>query len=108
MRDIAEVIVDVPVLQTNIPYEFKIPDELKSDIEPGMRVIIPFGKGNRRVQGFIISIKDKANFEGELKEIVALMDLAPVLNNEMIELGEWIAQKSYSFRVMVYQSMLPA
>lgn len=108
MRNIAEVIVDIPVLQTNIPYEFKIPKNLKQDIEPGMRVIVPFGKGNRRVQGFIISIKDQANYDGDLKEIVELMDIDPVLNEEMIDLGEWISQRSYSFRIMVYQSMLPA
>lgn len=108
MRDIAEVIVDIPVLQTNIPYEFKIPEKLKNDLEVGMRVVVPFGIGNRRIQGFITSIKDTADFEGELKEIVDIMDLAPVLNTEMIELGEWLAQKSYSFRIMVYQSMLPA
>lgn len=108
MRDIAEVIVDIPVLQTNIPYEFKIPEKLKNDLEVGMRVVVPFGIGNRRIQGFITSIKDTADFEGELKEIVDIMDLAPVLNPEMIELGEWLAQKSYSFRIMVYQSMLPA
>lgn len=108
MRDIAEVIVDIPVLQTNIPYEFKIPEKLKNDLEVGMRVVVPFGIGNRRIQGFITSIKDTADFEGELKEIVDIMDLDPVLNTEMIELGEWLAQKSYSFRIMVYQSMLPA
>ena len=108
MRDIAEVIVDIPVLQTNIPFEFKIPEKLKNDIEVGMRVVVPFGRGNRRIQGFITSIKDTADYEGKLKEIVDIMDLAPVLNTEMIELGEWIAQESYSFRIMVYQSMLPA
>ena len=108
MREIAEVIVDVPVLQTNIPYEFIIPDQLKDDIEVGMRVIVPFGQGNRRVQGFITSIKDESDFKGKLKEIIDIMDLAPVLNDELIKLGEWIAQKSYSFRIMVYQAMLPA
>lgn len=108
MRDIAEVIVDVPTLQTNIPYEFKIPEKLKNSVEEGMRVIIPFGKGNRRIQGFVIAIKEKANFAGRLKEIVDIMDLNPVLNKEMIELGKWIAKESYSFRIMVYQAMLPA
>lgn len=108
MREIAEVIVDVPILQTNIPFEFKIPEKLKEDIEIGMRVIVPFGRGSRHVQGFITAIKEEAEFKGKLKEIIKIMDLNPVLNSEMIELGEWIARESYSFRIMVYQSMLPA
>ncbi len=108
MRDIAEVIVDVPVLQTNKPYEFKVPKKLQEDLEVGMRVIVPFGRGGRRIQGFITLLKEDQEYDGELKEIIDIMDLNPVLNNEMIELGEWIAQSSYSFRIMVYQSMLPA
>ncbi|MDN6161498.1 MAG: primosomal protein N' [Atopostipes sp.] len=108
MRDVAEVIVDVPTLQTNEPYEFQIPENLIKNIEKGMRVIVPFGKGNRKIQGFVRLIKEKANYKGKLKEIIDIMDLTPVLNEEMLKLGEWIAQKSYSFRIMVYQSMLPA
>lgn len=108
MQQIADVIVDVPVLQTNIPYEFKIPEKFQEDITIGMRVIVPFGKGDRRVQGFITDLKEEQNFDGELKEILELMDLEPVLNLEMIQLGEWMAQTTYSFRISCYQTMLPA
>lgn len=108
MEYIAEVIVDVPVLQTNIPYEFKIPKSLQRDIAVGMRVIVPFGQGDRRIQGFITKLKNDQSFAGELKEIQELMDLEPVLNQELIELGEWMAQTTYSFRISSYQTMLPA
>lgn len=108
MSQIAEVIVDVPVLQTNIPYDFKVPEKLRGQIEVGMRVIVPFGQGNRRVQGFITALKDEQDFEGKLKEILEVIDLDPVLNKEMIELGEWMAQTTYSFRISAYQTMLPA
>ena len=108
MQRIAEVIVDVPTLQTNNPYEFKIPNKFQNDIAVGMRVIIPFGKGNRRIQGFVTAIKDNQIFDGELKEISNVMDLEPVLNKELIDLGEWMANTTYSFRISCYQTMLPA
>ena len=108
MQRIAEVIVDVPTLQTNNPYEFRIPTKFQNDIEIGMRVIVPFGMGNRRVQGFITDIKDNQIFEGELKEITNVMDLEPVLNQELIDLGEWMANTTFSFRISCYQTMLPA
>ena len=108
MRQIAEVIVDVPTLQTNSPYEFKIPEILQGEVAIGMRVIVPFGLGNRRVQGFITDLKHTQDFEGELKEISSVMDLEPVLNAELLDLGEWIAQITYSFRISSYQTMLPA
>src|SRR5699024_4959909 len=108
VQQIADVIVDVPVLQTNIPYEFKVPNNLQEDIAIGMRVIVPFGQRNRRVQGFITQLKTAQDFDGELKEIIDVMDLDPVLNRELIDLGEWMAQSTYSFRISCYQTMLPA
>lgn len=108
MPKIADVIVDVPTLQTNTPYEFVIPKDLEDNLNVGMRVIVPFGKGSRRVQGFITQIKDTATYKGKLKEISDIMDLEPVLNEELIELGEWLAQTTYSFRISCYQTMLPA
>src|SRR5699024_12447479 len=62
-------------------------------------VIVPFGKGNRRVQGFITAIKDNQIFDGELKEISNIMDLEPVLNQELIDLGEWMAKDRKSTRL---------
>jgi len=46
----ARIIVDVPLMQTDKPFSYAIPTELQEMIEPGMRVHVPFGKGNRLVQ----------------------------------------------------------
>jgi len=105
---IAEIIVDVPVMQTNIPYSYIIPNRFENEIVSGMRVIVPFGKGDRQVQGFVITIKNEKEFSGKLKEISDVMDLKPVLNEELIELGEAMANQTYSFRINCYQTMLPA
>ena len=43
MPQIAKVIVDVPTMQTNRPYDYQVPVTLVDVIQPGMRVIIPFG-----------------------------------------------------------------
>ena len=48
---IAKVIVDVPLMQTDKPYSYQIPLEFEDMVEAGMRVHVPFGKGNRLIQG---------------------------------------------------------
>lgn len=108
MPYIAEVIVDVPVLQTNKPFHYEIPEEFEQRLISGMRVVVPFGNGSRLVQGFVTNRFESSNFDGELKKIDQLMDLIPVLNRELIELGEYMAQNTYSFRISCYQTMLPA
>ena len=75
--DIAAVIVDVPAKQTDREFDYRIPEKWKAIIQPGMRVIVPFGP--RKMQGFVTSLKKKAEFE-KLRYIKEPMDLEPVLN----------------------------
>ncbi|MGP6147661.1 primosomal protein N' [Jeotgalibaca sp. A122] len=105
MKQIAKVVVDVPVMQTNQPYDYAIPPQLKDRLQKGMRVEVPFGP--RQIQGFIVDIVDEADFEGELKEIVGPLDLEPVLTEELLQLGEDMADQIYAFRIHCYQTMLP-
>lgn len=108
MPHIAEVIVDVPVLQTNKPFHYEIPQEFEQRLVSGMRVVVPFGNGSRLVQGFVTNRFAASDYKGELKKIDQLMDLMPVLNTELIDLGEYMAKETYSFRISCYQTMLPA
>lgn len=108
MPQIAEVIVDVPVMQTNSPYSYRIPPHLEHKLLPGMRVIVPFGQGDRKIQGFVVKTADVTEFDGQLKEISQIMDLTPVLSDELIQLGEKMANETFSFRISCYQTMLPA
>ena len=50
---IAKIIVDVPLMQTDQPYSYRIPEEFEGMLEVGMRVHVPFGKGNRLIQGIV-------------------------------------------------------
>lgn len=105
MINIAKVIVDVPAMQVDRPFDYFIPKDLEDLIRPGMRVSVPFG--NRKIQGFVISLGETEE-NPKLKGIEAVMDLAPVLNEELMELGDWLAEDTLSFRVSAYQAMLPA
>ncbi|MBC1446277.1 primosomal protein N' [Listeria welshimeri] len=105
MINIAKVIVDVPAMQVDRPFDYFIPEDLEELIRPGMRVSVPFG--NRKIQGFVTSL-DETEENPKLKGIDEVMDLAPVLNEELMELGDWLAEDTLSFRVSAYQAMLPA
>ena len=59
MARYAQVIVDVPAMQTNRPYTYELPQELQDQAQVGMRVIVPFGKGERQIQGFIVGLTDE-------------------------------------------------
>ncbi|WP_251546272.1 primosomal protein N' [Limosilactobacillus caecicola] len=107
MAELAQVIVDVPTLQTNRPYTYQIPEHLERQVQVGMRVVVPFGKGTRQVQGFIVGLDQPADYAGNLKLITALMDLRPVINAEMLELSRWLADHTYAFWISCLYTMLP-
>lgn len=56
MQKVAKVIVDVPTMQTDQPFTYLVPENLNEQLAVGMRVEVPFGNGNRHVQGFVLAI----------------------------------------------------
>jgi primosomal protein N' (replication factor Y) len=103
--NIASVIVDVPAKQTDKAFDYLIPDKWMDMIQPGIRVIVPFGP--RKIQGFVIGTKANSEF-ASLKEIIEPIDLVPVLNKELLELGHWLTESTLSYKIITYQAMLPA
>ncbi|MEH7353058.1 primosomal protein N' [Neobacillus drentensis] len=103
--EIASVIVDVPTKQTDRPFDYFIPEQWRGVIQPGMRVIVPFGP--RNIQGFVVDLKAESEFE-KLRNIIEPMDLEPVLNQELLKLGDWLTESTLCFKIFAYQVMLPA
>ncbi|MFE4810990.1 primosomal protein N' [Peribacillus simplex] len=103
--DIASVIVDVPAKQTDREFDYRIPEKWKQVIKPGMRVIVPFGP--RMVQGFVTGLKAKSDF-AKLRNIKEPMDLEPILNDELLQLGDWLTKEAMCFKISALQAMLPA
>lgn len=101
------VIVNVPALQTNTPFTYVADDAIENDIEVGSRVVVPFGKAGRPIQGFVIGEESK-EIDQELKKIISVLEPEPLLNEELIELSKWLADQTYSFRVSCLNAMLPS
>ena len=107
MPELAQVVVDVPTMQTNRPYTYLVPAPLEKQLQVGMRVAVPFGNGHRQVQGFVVGFTEHPAYAGELKPIAAVMDLQPVVNAELLQLSRWLADTTYSFWISCLYTMLP-
>ena len=103
--NIASVIVDVSAKQIDKGFDYLIPERWRGIIEPGMRVVVPFG--SRTIQGFVIGLKSTSSFN-KLKEIIEPMDLSPVLNEEMLSLSDWLTEAVLCTKISAYQAMIPA
>ncbi|MBF6625163.1 primosomal protein N' [Aerococcaceae bacterium zg-BR9] len=101
----AKVIVDIPVAQVNREFDYAIPAEWEEVVTLGMRVQVPFG--TRQLLGFIVGFAQDTDFDGEVKPITQLLDYQSYLNQELIDLSQYLANHLQSFRIVVLQAMLP-
>ncbi|MEC0306367.1 primosomal protein N' [Paenibacillus lautus] len=104
--EMARVIVDVPSKDTDRPFDYLIPEELRPWVEVGSRVGVPFG--HRTLQGFVVSLHPRPEMDtAKMKPIQEVLDVMPPLSPELIELGEWMKERYACRYISVLQSMLP-
>lgn len=87
----ASVIIDISHEKLDRTFQYKIPEELFSQIYPGVLVFVPFGIGNRILRGFVIEVTDYAEFdEQKLKEIDSIVESGVVIESQLIALAHWM------------------
>src|SRR5699024_7040894 len=89
----------------NKTFDYMIPEKYHSVASSGMRVIVPFGP--RKVTGFIIDITSQSNVHHKLKQIIEILDLTPVLTNELLQLVKWLAHKTLCLYITAKQEIHP-
>ena len=60
---IAEVIINRTAKKLNQTFDYKIPKELEDIIVIGSKVLVPFGKGGKLEEAFVIGIKENSQYE---------------------------------------------
>ena len=96
---IAEVVVDIKNKAVNKVFDYLVPEEFIPVIQPGVRVLVPFGP--RTIMGFVISLKESTQLQ-KLRPIKELIDVVPVLNDELRELGMSLTT---AFNIFLRQSV---
>lgn len=105
IKKTAKIIVDIPLMQTDKPFSYSVPPDLGNMIEAGMRVHVPFGKGNRLVQGIVVDFSEQE--DKGLKEIAEILDLEPVLTAEQLTLADEMRHTVFSYKISCLKAMLP-
>ena len=101
----ASVIIEITAKAVDKTFTYKIPSKYKDLIKIGARVKVPFS--TRILEGFVVNITNELNIEYEIKEIIELVDKEPLLNEEMLYLGNEISEKTLCSKISAYQVMLP-
>lgn len=91
----ADIIVDISHEKLDKVFQYKIPDMLMGKLKAGMPVLIPFGKGNRVISGYVVDIKESADFEeSRIKEIIDIPKKSMSIEETLINLA-WFIKENY-------------
>lgn len=100
-----EVLVEIKAKKVDKTFTYSVPNDLKNKIHVGKRVLVPFGK--QKIEGFVLNIIENKSFDYEIKDIIEIIDEKPVLNKELLKLGQYIKEKTLCNLITAYQTMLP-
>ena len=104
-RLVADVALVRPLEQT---YSYLVPESLREFIEPGQRVEILFGKGNRKEVAFCVGLSQLKTSNRKLKEIVGLVDREPIVSQHLLDLTRWIAERYICGWGQALETAIPA
>ena len=103
----AKVLVDVAHSNVDRLFTYQLQED--SDIALGQRVLVPFGAGNRAIEGFVLELCNEAPDEVlNIKRIIKAMEPYPALTGEQITLAKWISKSYHCLLVEALSLMIPA
>lgn len=87
---IAEVIINRTAKKLNRTFDYGIPKDLEDLIVIGSKVLVPFGRGEKLENAFVVGIKEQSDYE--VKDIAKLEEN---LTAKQIELARWMAKRYF-------------
>jgi len=104
---VAKIAVSAATYHIDKPYDYLIPSSLSQQAVAGMRVLVPFGIGNKKSEGVILSVVMSDDHK-KLKSVISFPDSEPVFNPESIKLALWMSDRFFCTVYDALRTMLPA
>ncbi len=104
---VAKLAVAAATYWIDRPYDYQIPREMEPVLQPGMRVTVPFGRGNRRSEGVVLALAEDSG-QTALKTIEQLLDASPVLTPEQLRLALWMRERCFCTVYDAVKAILPS
>ena len=105
--DMVKVAVSAAPYSIDKPYSYLVPDALAAAAVPGVRVMVPFGRGNKESEGLILARVQEPKLPGS-KAIRQVLDPEPVLDKAGIDLALWMRGRYFCTVFEAVKTILPA
>ena len=101
---IAKIAVSAARFSIDKPYSYRFGEDMS--LVPGIRVMVPFGSGNRRTEGVVLSVEP--GDESGLKSVLQKLDEGPLLSPTMLRLAAFLRERYFCTFLDAVRCMIPA
>ena len=101
---IGKIAVSAANFAIDKPYSYRIPEGMQ--VLPGQRVLLPFGRANKRTEGIVLTVEN--GDESKLKPIEQCLDEEPLLTQRQLRLAAFLRERYFCTFYDAIRAMLPA
>lgn len=104
----ADVIVDITHEKLDKVFQYRIPDTLKDRLRIGSEVIVPFGKGDRKIRGYVVGFSEKPDYAPEkIKPILEIDEKGMAIESRLVRLAAWMKEAYGGTMIQALKTVLP-
>ena len=104
----ADVIIDISHEKLDKTFQYEIPLQLQDAVRVGSQVVIPFGNGDRRVNGFVVDMAEEPKIAPErIKPICGVAKDSIAVESQLIALASWIKRNYGSTMNQALKTVIP-
>ena len=104
----ADIIVDISHEKLDKSFQYLVPEKMKDEIQVGMVVSIPFGRGNHVRKGYVVGISDEPKVKGiQLKSVAGIENDQETTESRLIALAGWMKENYGSTMIQALKTVLP-
>lgn len=104
----ADIIVDITHEKLDRVFQYRIPPSLEGMLKVGTEVIVPFGKSNREMSGYVTGFSDSTDYElTKIKEIIRVAEKSMAIESKLVALAAWMHDYYGGTMIQALKTVLP-
>lgn len=109
LKKYAGIIIDQAHPSIDKIFHYSIPDHMIENIDVGFRVLIPFGRYNKRVDGYVVQLDNKSDVPPDkMKTILKILDTGPAILPQHIPIIKWMVDEYHCMTIEAIRCFVPS
>ena len=104
----ADVVIDISHEALDKIFQYRVPLSLRETVTPGVRVCVPFGKGNRETEGYVVAIGREPDYDPDkIKEILRVVEGSLSVESQLIQVADFLKKQYGSSMIAALRTVMP-